>query len=239
MEEIGLHIPESINDISLRDYQKFMKIYNENGAESSEFTNIKMLEIFCGLKYKDINDLPLGIFDEAIELLGNSLSQKTPLVRRFDIKGSDGFVVDLGFIPNLDKITLGEYIDLSSYLDDIDSIHKAMAVLYRPVHKSFKNKEAYRIAEYKGTDKYSEAMKDMPLGVALGARVFFYHLGMKLSSHILNSFSSQSEKEIASQSEEERKTFLKAMDGIRNYMLLQEEMLSKLMNQQDLIYTKP
>jgi len=239
MSEIELDVPVSLNSIKLKDYQKFVKIYEDNGEEASEFLNIKMLEIFCNLKYKDVYELPVGTFDGVLNHLGDIMSANTPLVRRFSMTGSDGVTADFGFIPNLDKMTMGEYIDLNSYFDDISTMHKAMAVLYRPVHKSFKDKEAYRIAKYEGTERFSEIMKDMPLDIALGARVFFYHLGMKLSSHILSSFSKAQQDKMDSLSEEEKKTLQKATDGIRSYTLLQEEMLSRLAKQRNLIYTKP
>ncbi len=239
MSEIELDVPISLNSIKLKDYQKFVKIYEDNGSEASEFLNIKMLEIFCNLKYKDVYELPVGTFDGVLNHLGDIMSANTPLVSRISMTGSDDVTADFGFIPNLDKMTMGEYIDLNSYFDDISTMHKAMAVLYRPVHKSFKDKEAYRIAKYEGTERFSEIMKDMPLDIALGARVFFYHLGMKLSSHILNSFNKAQQDKMDSLSEEEKKTLQKATDGIHNYTLLQEEMLSKLAKRRNLIYTKP
>ena len=239
MNEIELEVPASLNSIKLKDYQKFVKIYEDNGSEASEFLNIKMLEIFCNLKYKDVYELPVGTFDGVLNHLGNVMSSNTPLVKRFSMTGSDDVTADFGFIPNLDKMTMGEYIDLNSYFDDISTMHKAMAVLYRPVHKSFRDKEAYRIAKYEGTERFSEIMKDMPLDIALGARVFFYHLGMKLSSHILNSFSKAQQDKTDSLSEEEKKILQKATDGIHNYTLLQEEMLSELAKRRNLIYTKP
>ena len=38
MEEIKLFIPESINDISLRDYVKFMKVYEANEEVEKQFS---------------------------------------------------------------------------------------------------------------------------------------------------------------------------------------------------------
>jgi hypothetical protein len=57
-------------------------------------------------------------------------------------------------------------------------MHKAMAVLYRPVN--FKSREKYTIAPYEPSDEVSELMKEMPLDVAMSSMVFFYALGMEL-----------------------------------------------------------
>jgi len=237
MEEIKLFIPETINDISLRDYVKFMKVYEANEKVENDFLDIKVLEIFCGMEYKDIIKVPIHYFNEALEKFYGVFQSKTPLERRFSMTGSDGVEIDFGFIPNLDKISLGEYIDLTSYADNLDTIHKAMAVLYRPVHKSFKDKEAYRIAEYSGTEEYADVMLDMPLGVALGAKVFFYRLGTRL----LAAMKSYIEKKFLQEgtlSEEQRKALAKDMDGFNKFMPLLTEKLLTWNEQQSFLFTR-
>ena len=170
---IDLELPRDINSIKLSEWQKFSKLVDDNKDSTNDFLEIKMLEIFAGLKYKDIHTLPVGTFDEAIEYLNLLFQSKTPLVRRFSMTGTDDATVEFGFIPNLDKITMGEYIDLNNYLDDPATLHKAMAVLFRPIHPSYNKKESYRISSYEGSDFFSDLMRDMPLGIALGAKVFF------------------------------------------------------------------
>lgn len=226
--EINLQVPNSINSIKLKDYQKYFKIIENNPNADREFYDIKLLEIFCDIKYAQIEGLPLGYFMDTIGHMEDVLSESTPLTRRFSMTGSDGEVVEFGFVPNLDKITMGEYIDLNTYLSDIDSMHKAMSVLYRPIHKDYKNRDSYKIDSYKGTEAFSDVMKDMPLGIALGAKVFFYRLGIKLSKLILN-YSQHLLGEDSKLSEEEKQTLTKNMDGIESFMQLQEGMLLRLM----------
>ena len=228
--DIEIEVPDNINSITLGDYQRYMKIVHANEGAEGDFLDIKLLEIFCNTPYSTIKDIPIHSFDEVLKHLTDIFSVKTPLVRRFDIKGSDGVDLELGFIPNISKIPVGEYIDINNYFDDIENMHKAMAVLFRPVHKSWRGKEAYRIAEYEGTSKMAEIMKSMPLEIALGARVFFYRLGMKLSKHTLTYFLKQV-SDNKTLSVEQKKILLKDMDGINSFMHLQEETLLKL-NQQ-------
>lgn len=224
--KIQVEIPNTINGIKLVNYQKYNKIMSANEDANDEFLETKLLEIFCGVDYRQISEMPLGAFDEATEHIHEIFKAKTPLVRRFTMTGSDGVEVEFGFVPNLDKLTMGEYIDLNNYFGETETLHKAMAVLFRPIHSSFKDREKYLISSYEGTDKYSEMMKDMPLGIALGARVFFYRLGMKLSKDILNSFQQLNLEEVPSLSEEEKKALTASTVGIRNFMHLQAEMLS-------------
>ena len=235
---IQLQLPKDINSINLRDFQKFQKIVADNPEVNNDFLEIKMLQIFAGLTYKEVQLLPVGTFDDVMRYMTVLFESKTPLIRRFTMTGTDGVDVEFGFIPNLDKMTMGEYIDLNNYLEDADSLNKAMAVLYRPIHSSYKDKANYRISSYEGTEFFSELMKDMPLGIALGAKVFFYRLGMKLSRLIMNSFQRQLESQEGKLSEEEKSRLIKSIDGIKSSTLLLEDRLSILTKQPYSQYTK-
>lgn len=223
MVEVEISLPKSINDIKLKDYQRYMKVYEANKeVDDANFLELKLLEAFCEIDLLTANQMPFETFDFALEHMSNVFKQKTPLTRRFKMKGTDGVTAEFGFIPNLSKMSLGEYVDLDTYISDMDNMHKAMAVLYRPVHNSWEGKEHYRIAEYEGTEKYAEVMKEMPLGIALGAMVFFYRLGMKLSKHMMD-YSLQM-LETQELSEEQSQRLQKDMDGIKASMHLLEGM---------------
>ena len=223
MVEVEISLPKSINDIKLKDYQRYMKVYEANkDVDDANFLELKLLEAFCEIDLLTANQMPFETFDFALEHMSNVFKQKTPLTRRFKMKGTDGVTAEFGFIPNLSKMSLGEYVDLDTYISDMDNMHKAMAVLYRPVHNSWEGKEHYRVAEYEGTEKYAEVMKEMPLGIALGAMVFFYRLGMKLSKHMMD-YSLQM-LETQELSEEQSQRLQKDMDGIKASMHLLEGM---------------
>lgn len=215
--EVTLKVPKTINDISLRQYIKWTGIVEQNKDVQNNFLEIKLLETFCGIDGSDAAKVHLNEASEAIDHVVGLLQQEPPLTERFNMVGSDGAVCEFGFIPNLSKMTLGEYVDLDNYITDTKTLHRAMAVLYRPVHESWKNKKAYRVAEYEGTDLLADVMMDMPLGIALGAMVFFYRLEKKLLLLSMHSSAKQLMAE-AEQSAEGRKRFLSAMDGIRAYM---------------------
>jgi hypothetical protein len=96
-----------------------------------------------------------------------------------------------GFIPELDNITYGEFVDLDGYLQDVQDLHKAMAVLYRPITSEVKHR--YLIEPYEGAGKYSEQMKQAPMNVAMGATLFFWHLGNELLQAMLTSLEAKSQ----------------------------------------------
>ena len=72
-------------------------------------------------------------------------------------------------------------------------MHKAMAVLYRPIKQKLGAR--YLIEDYEGSHKYSEAMKEMPLGIVMGAMVFFYNLTNALLKAIPSYLERQAKKE--------------------------------------------
>lgn len=188
MQTIKIAIPTSLEDITLEEYQKYLDISKDIDTDTEDgarFMTIKILEIFCGMSSKDIHTLPLRTFDVAINQVMTCLSEATPLVHRFTMKGTDGAEIEFGMIPSLDDMSFGEYIDLDSTIGDWKNMHKAMAVLFRPIVKS--KSKYYDIERYKGYMDYMDLMKYMPLNVALGALVFFYRLGTKLSKLTITS----------------------------------------------------
>lgn len=165
--KVDINIPDSLNEITLLQYQKFDKLIKDNDA--SDFVNQKTIEIFCGIDLKDVAKIKVTYVNEILEHLNTILQQRTPLKNTFKLSG-----VEFGFIPKLEDITAGEFIDLENYLGDVETLHQAMAVLFRPIKS--KVKDLYTIQEYESSYQYAEVMKYMPLDIALGAMVFFWTL---------------------------------------------------------------
>ena len=194
--------------------------------EDNEFMNLKVLEIFCGVTMKQAYNLPLSEFSFIINHIVDVFKEDTPLQRDFTLTDPKGDSVTFGFIPNLDEITLGEFVDLDNYIGDWEQMHEAMAVLYRPT--TFRKGDLYLIEDYEGTDKYAGIMKDSPVNVALGAVVFFYRLGNVLSDYLMDSLTNQMMED------QELKDHLETSgDGTNQYMQSLKEIsqnLKKLRN---------
>ena len=169
--KLEITIPTDLSEIKLSQYQKFIKIAKDN--EDGEFLRQKMVQIFCNIDLKDVATIKYKQVSEITAKMFDQFTKKHQLIKSFKLNGKE-----FGFIPNLDDLKTGEYVDLDTYIVDWDDIHKAMAVLYRPITR--RQGEKYLIEEYEGSDKYCEVLKEMPLDVALGAYVFFYHLGKDL-----------------------------------------------------------
>jgi hypothetical protein len=185
IEDIKMNIPSSQRDIKLSQWMKYSKILEKNkDAENNEFLNKKALEIFCDMDYKDIDKLPFSSFNGVIEHLSSIISAESELVQKFRLIGTDGVEVEFGFIPDLHKMSYGEYKDLEMYIFDEQNMHKAMAVLYRPI--KYKKGDRYLIHDYDGTEYLKDVMRDTPLDAALGAKVFFYRLARKLGHYTMD-----------------------------------------------------
>ena len=173
--QIELSVPDALSDITLGQYQKYLKILDQNKDDdnAAEFINMKTIEIFCDVDFKDVLKIPLSDAEKVLTIINKAFEEKPDIIRHFKLLS-----VDMGFIPNLERISLGEYIDVENNIVDWQTMHKAMAVLYRPVN--FRSKEKYTVAPYEPSDEVSELMKEMPLDVAMSSMVFFYDLGMEL-----------------------------------------------------------
>lgn len=214
--KIELTIPTTLNDIKLAQYQKFLSIAKDN--EESEFLQQKMVQLFCGIDLKDVAQIRYKDVAEITANINNLFTKENQFIQRFKMGG-----VEFGFIPNLDEMSTGEYMDLDTYITDWDTMHNAMAVLYRPITNKLGNK--YQIEEYKGSVTYADVMRHAPLDVVLGAMVFFYTLGNDLLKSTINYLEGNQEL----QNILTKHNLENAGDGIQVSMLLLKETLEDLM----------
>lgn len=224
--KVDIVVPENLSEVRLEQYQKYIKLITEN--EASDFVNQKTLEIFCNLPLTDVIKINYNSVNEILIHLNDLFSKTYSLKTSFELGGKE-----FGFIPNLEDISFGEYIDLDTYLKDVSTWHKAMAVLYRPIKKKVKG--MYVIENYAGSEKYAEVMKFAPLDATLGAMVFFYHLGIELMNVTKNYLQVQMQEH--SEIIQENSNLQINGDGINQFMELLEESLQDLTKLPNFHYT--
>jgi hypothetical protein len=214
--KVKLTIPTELKEIKLKDYIRFMNVVkNSNDAE---FINQKMVECFCGIDLKEVAKISLSDLDNLVEHFNKLFEQKTKFINRFTLNG-----VEFGFIPNLDKITNGEYMDIDSNISDVNNYHILMGIMYRPITNKFKDR--YQIEQYEAKEEYFELMKDLTLDIVLPALVFFYHLGTELLK-VLPRFL---EEEVNKMNSQKNTNSEKSGDGINAYIHSLKETLPDLM----------
>jgi len=211
--KIEINVPTSLSEVTLGQYQKFLKIAEDN--PEGNFLNAKMIEIFCGIPLSDSYKLKMSSVTAIIDILNELLSQTPKRVEQFTMNG-----VQYGFIPDLDEMSLGEYVDLDGNASDWNNMHVAMNVLYRKI--KIKKSGKYNIVDYNVENP--EKMKDMPLDAAIGSLFFFYNLGMELSKHTILSSNNQAEMEAY----QEQLISETNGDGISQFMVSLTEILQDL-----------
>ena len=179
-----LVVPSSQDEISLERYQRFVKETTLTDNMNEQFIASRMLDIFLDIPTSSVMRMTLASMERIAGMLAEVLAE-TPDLKPIFKMGDTEF----GFIPKLDEMTFGEYVDLDTFMSDWSTMHKAMAVLYRPIKTRYEDK--YEIVEYDG-DMYHEAMKKMPLSVAMGSMLFFY----RLENDLLMTLEGYSEAEI-------------------------------------------
>ncbi len=179
--QIEIEVPSNLSEITLQQYTRYLNLIevNQDVEHIDKFMSLKMLEIFCNVPYKSALELKITDVNRVVDHIVELLNQKPELVQTFTIGDTE-----FGFIPKLDDMTFGEYIDLDQFLGNWENMYKAMAVLYRPINKRVG--KFYNIKEYSG-DSYWEAMQLTPLDAVLSSTLFFYHLGIDLSKLMTNS----------------------------------------------------
>jgi len=203
-----IKLPENQSEITLGQYQKYLKLIER--LESNELDlytfNRRKIVLFTNILFKDTANIKQVDFESIINQIDIALNEQANFVSRFKLND-----VEFGFIPNvnnitseemkhldaLNSITQGEFIDASDNANEVENLHKLMAVLFRPITSkdSFGN---YEIGSYTGTKKYCELMKEMPLSVVNGALFFFASLATELREAI-QKFTKEVQKKETSQ----------------------------------------
>jgi len=213
--KVKISIPTSLSEIKLSQYQKFVKIANEN--EEGTFLNQKMVQIFCNIDLFMVAKMKQQDLNYAVGKITELFKKIPDLVTIFKINGTE-----FGFIPNLNDMSSGEYMDLDGYIVDWEDSHKSLAVLYRPIKQKSGNK--YLIEDYEGSDKYSELMLNAPMDVVLSSKVFFWTLGRELLKSTMDSLAASNRMSLAN-----RRNLGKDGDGILQSMPYHRAMLEDLM----------
>ena len=193
-----IQVPTHINDITLEQYQRFALINTEE--QDKEFFMFKTIEIFCGVDIAIVSKMRLSdaesISNEVLEVL----QQNVPFTNKFELEG-----VKYGFIPDLQAISLGEFIDLEEGLSKDKDFHKAASVMFRPIVKEFG--ELYTIDGYEASTEMHHVMKQAPVGIISAAIVFFYNIAKELL---------KASQDFSSQEKAEAMTILEKLNSQRN-----------------------
>lgn len=183
--KVEIDIPTNLSEITLDQYQAFLRIHDN--TDSDEFIAQKMVAIFCKIPLSQVLFINYSSVTEIVASLNNMFESKKEFKHKFELGGKT-----FGFIPSLEDMSFGEYIDLENSIGDYQKMHRAMAVMFRPITEE--TKHGYKIEPYLAEANYEEVMKKAPLDVVFGAVVFFYNLGNELLKATLSYIAEEAEK---------------------------------------------
>jgi len=170
-------LPDNLNDITLGKYQQYMKI----DSDSDNYTD-EIFSLFTDIPLSQVKEVPKKQYDEVLQQIYNALQIDGTFKQTFTIDG-----IDFGLIPNFDKITGAEYVDLVSSSKEVEGYNSELitliSVLYRPIKKkdSFGN---YKLEKYNGTKGHEHHIAKLPMSIVNGCLGFFLKISNDLDNHL-------------------------------------------------------
>ena len=175
--KLEITIPETWADIKLSEYLAYAKALKpyEGSDEYALAVYEKAINHFCGISTDVLRSLPMENYNGIIGFMKDLFEKETelPVILNFEVAGTK-----YGFIPKLDNMTYGEYLDLSIYSKDLwQNLATFISIIYRPITKQ-DGKGKYEIEPYSGTDDDTiELFKNsLTMDIVWGAIGFFTRL---------------------------------------------------------------
>ena len=165
-------VVESWSDVTLESWAKLIEF---EGLSSSKEA-IETISAVSDIPKKLIKELSLQDVATIMKYLSElEVEKEGSLYHVITLEGKQ-----YGFHPNLEDLTLGEYADIETFIQNglKQNMPQIMAILYRPIVE--KEKDVYAIESYDGNIRVrAELMKKMTAEQVQGALVFFYNFVTK------------------------------------------------------------
>jgi hypothetical protein len=165
-------IPTDLKEITLSQYKRYQKVVADN-TDDETYICIQMVAIFCNIEVSDVMKLPAIEFADIVKTISQTLDQSPSLTKTFKMNG-----VNYGFIPNMERISLGEHATIDTCMGKDELTELMLSVMYRPIKR--KAGEFYEIEEFTGDESLALNFKDTPMHIVRGAMVFFWSLFSEL-----------------------------------------------------------
>lgn len=161
-----LTVPTSLSDLTLGQYMALQDAGEDRVAQ---------VAILCRIPQDQVKKLTKATLNQIDALVGHIEGvdeEKYPLTKFVELRGRK-----YGFHPNLEEISVGEFIDLESLCEDAwTNLPRILSILYRPV--TSEALDLYTIAKYTGNEDPT-VMEEMTMDVVLGCLAFFLTLGLE------------------------------------------------------------
>ena len=175
-----MNLKNKWQDITLGMYQELISIQSESAVDLS----VQRLAILCDTDSQIIRDMQLGDFYDLLEeirFLNSPIDVEWK--KTFEFKGQK-----YGFIPDLNFITTGEWMDADAWKEDSNSnLHYYAAMLWRPITGEWS--DGYTIEDHTSSrfTSRAELFKELPITYIQGGLVFFLTFNTSYISSIISS----------------------------------------------------
>lgn len=177
-KKLQFNMPKSWNELNLGRYMRIMKVLRSKEKLHELEKVIRILNCISDIPKKELYGLDL----KSIGKLGGYLTKFLESIPNDELKH---FItiegIEYGFHPKLVDLSLGEFVDLETYVKDLEeNLHLILSILYRPV--TDRRGDKYRIEDYEPDKERADLFKKhLTVDDFNGASVFFYDLGTQLS----------------------------------------------------------
>lgn len=164
-------LPISWSDINISAYHRLLAI----DTEDTQLRTTATIGALLNKTIKQVNKMTPKEYKEAVTSLEFVNKLPSQLVTsKFTLRG-----IEFGIIPNLNHITMNEFVDLETYTANWkENIHKIIAVLYRPIIKE--DEISYEIEEYNSLRSSVTSewfLHELSIEIAYAASIFFSVIG--------------------------------------------------------------
>lgn len=225
MKQIKIVLPESKDELKLSTYLKLIEIERDETLTDKERV-FKTMQAVFNLSLEQVKQIQfadvININEHFVELL--SKKEERQIIPAFEHEG-----INYGMIPNLDEISLAEYIDLEESEKDPLQSNVFLNVMYRPITQRAGGK--HLIESY--DDSKEVDFGDLPVSVLDRAKVFF----CVLSSQLLSSIEMKLQSTIQTLPQM-KGNIIKDGDGTTQFIKLQKEISQDLTAYSHKMYTQ-
>jgi len=181
MKTKEITIPTSWSEIELKTFRAYTMYKSKNKEVSALEEKMFCVELFCNLTAEEVRSLNIqdlnNVYGDLIKILEDK-NANIKFEQTFKFKGKE-----YGFIPNLSKLSTGEWVDYEELMKQggyWENAHKIMSILFRPITK--KRGKKYSIEEYNDEhiNQHSDDFLSLTMDKVIGAQSFFFRLGIDL-----------------------------------------------------------
>jgi hypothetical protein len=163
----------SWSDVNLDKWAKLVSMKTKTNSQEA----VETISVLADMPKRLIKELAIKDVSKILEKIAVMQSQaESKLTKIITIDD-----IEYGFHPNLDELTLGEYADIETLINNNieDNLAELMAILFRPIIE--KKNKIYTIGSYDAEITIrAEAMKKMSGQQVQNAMVFFWIFGKEL-----------------------------------------------------------